>query len=83
MQPVFGNAPAEAGNGNVLLLLPAQSRAAFRVRERIKAVLYVVAVSLGRIPWKLQVGQAHVVDHDLIGADIRGRLKIWHATRTA
>jgi hypothetical protein len=32
LQPVFGNAPAEAVNGNVLLLLPAQSLAAFCVR---------------------------------------------------
>ena len=44
--------------------------------------LRVPGVSVGRVPRELEVGQAHVFNHDLIGSDVGRRLKIRHATRT-
>src|SRR5208282_4036851 len=40
-------------------------------------------LSLGGVAREFLVGQAHVVNHDLIGSDVDRGLKIRHATRTA
>ena len=36
-----------------------------------------------RVAWKLQIGQAHVPNHNLISPDIGRRLKIRHSAGTA
>jgi hypothetical protein len=38
--------------------------------------------SVGRVTRELEVGQAHVFYHDLIGSNIRRRLKVRYSTRT-
>ena len=62
--------------------LPGRPSPDYGAKVVVKLVLWP-AGSLGWISRELQVGQAHVVDHDLIGADIYGRLKIRNTTGAA